>query len=195
MSEPQASQPAPEATPAPQPLSAEIQPPPPAYAKEPPATTMDGSRPAPATEMPTSPSQPEQQQHTTTPAGQKSAPAPAPALATVTPLHMLGDEPAFIDCPFCQTRAMTNISKDGSGMQMVAGALCCLLCVCLTCVPCIAGWFEDTNYTCANCRKTVATRPYDGPIRVFGPQPYGAVPSQYQSPPPPVAEKQQAAQA
>ncbi|GJC77581.1 hypothetical protein ColLi_00419 [Colletotrichum liriopes] len=92
------------------------------------------------------------------------------------------------------------MSKEGTGMQVMvssrlAGALCCLLCVCLTCVPCLAGWCEDTHYSCSNCHKKVATRPYDGPIEVFGPQPHGVVPSQYQPVAPPVAEKQQNAQA
>ncbi|KZL80456.1 litaf-like zinc ribbon domain protein, partial [Colletotrichum incanum] len=178
MSEPQATQP----------VSEQIQQPPPAYSKESPAKPAQGSGPAPLTEMPASPVQPEQQP-TTTLDGQKSAPA------TVTPLHMLGDAPAFIDCPFCQKRAMANTSKEGTGMQVLAGALCCLLCVCLTCVPCLAGWCEDTHYSCSNCHKKVATRPYDGPIEVFGPQPHAVVPSRYQPVASPVAEKQQNAQA
>ncbi|EQB59212.1 hypothetical protein CGLO_00429 [Colletotrichum gloeosporioides Cg-14] len=115
-----------------------------------------------------------------------------PMIQGVTPLHMLGGKPQPIDCPFCMRRTMTIVDTEGTGMQMLAGALCCLLCVCLTCVPCIAGWYEDTHYSCGNCHKRVATRPYDGPIQVFGPhgQMFPMVPSQYEPIAPPVAEQQ-----
>ncbi|KAK2755648.1 hypothetical protein CKAH01_17317 [Colletotrichum kahawae] len=92
-----------------------------------------------------------------------------PASTTATPLNALGETPQPIDCPFCDKRTQTTITKKGTSMQTVAGVLCCLLCVCLTCVPCIAGWCEDTDYTCSNCHSRVATRPYNGEIQTFGP--------------------------
>jgi len=49
----------------------------------------------------------------------------------------------------------------------ILGAVLCLVCICLTCVPCCAGWFERTNISCARCNKLVAVIPYDGPIRVM----------------------------
>lgn len=54
---------------------------------------------------------------------------------------------------------------------------CCLVCVCLACVPQLAGWFEDTNYICTNCNNKVAQVPDEGPTRIFGP--VVTVPSQY----------------
>ncbi|KAH9227930.1 hypothetical protein K456DRAFT_1765521 [Colletotrichum gloeosporioides 23] len=157
------------------------------------AATADAS-PAPATELPadvrnvgqTTTTPPVEQQK-----GADQKPAP-PTIQGVTPLHMLGDKPQPIDCPFCMRRTMTIVDTEGTSMQMLAGALCCLLCVCLTCVPCIAGWCEDTHYSCGNCHKRVATRPYDGPIQVFGPhgQMFPMVPSQYEPMAPPVAEQQ-----
>jgi len=36
----------------------------------------------------------------------------------VTPLHLLGEESQWIDCPFCHRRARTRVSKDGTPMQM-----------------------------------------------------------------------------
>ncbi|KAJ5722134.1 hypothetical protein N7488_000169 [Penicillium malachiteum] len=37
-----------------------------------------------------------------------------PQVAKVTPLHLLGDQPAWIDCPFCQRRAMTRVIQGDS---------------------------------------------------------------------------------
>lgn len=51
----------------------------------------------------------------------------------------------------------------------VVGAVLCLVCICLACVPCIAGWFENVEYRCSRCRALVATRKNDGPLEVFGP--------------------------
>ena len=67
----------------------------------------------------------------------------------------------------------------GPPNNSVAGVLCCFLCVCLACVPCIAGWFEDTNYFCSACNKKVASRPDKGGIEVYGPP--QVVPSQFQN--------------
>ncbi|KAH7146611.1 hypothetical protein B0J13DRAFT_664049, partial [Dactylonectria estremocensis] len=37
-----------------------------------------------------------------------------PSIRTVTPLHLLGDQPDWIDCPFCERRARTIIKKKPS---------------------------------------------------------------------------------
>lgn len=37
------------------------------------------------------------------------------AVATVTPLHMLGDQPDTVDCPFCMRRVETAVKKRASG--------------------------------------------------------------------------------
>ncbi len=36
----------------------------------------------------------------------------------VTPLHQLGDQPQWIDCPFCQHRAMTRLDHRRTPMQL-----------------------------------------------------------------------------
>ncbi|KHN98743.1 LPS-induced tumor necrosis factor alpha factor [Metarhizium album ARSEF 1941] len=89
--------------------------------------------------------------------------------ASVIPLNQLGNQPQWIDCPFCRQRTMTTVQREGTSMQILVGALLCLFCVCLTCVPCLAGWFEDTHYRCSNCKNVVAIRRHDGPIEVYGP--------------------------
>lgn len=38
------------------------------------------------------------------------------AVATVTPLHMLGDQPDTVDCPFCMRRVETSVKKAASKM-------------------------------------------------------------------------------
>ncbi|OHF01195.1 hypothetical protein CORC01_03510 [Colletotrichum orchidophilum] len=175
----------------------DVQEPAPAYERESPplGTTVQGNGPAPAREMPANLVQLEQPA-TPLAAQQQGGPTITPLAnpLTVTPLHMLGDGPQWIDCPFCNQRTQTVITKEGTAMQMVAGALCCLFCVCLACVPCIAGWCENMHYSCARCKNRVATRPYDGTIQVFSPQVGGGdVPTKYATVAPPVAEKQQSA--
>ena len=41
---------------------------------------------------------------------------PAKGLKTVTPLHLLGDYPEMIDCPFCRQASLTEVKKHPSFM-------------------------------------------------------------------------------
>ncbi|KAI7777693.1 hypothetical protein LA080_003186 [Diaporthe eres] len=69
----------------------------------------------------------------------------------VTPLSRLTATPTFIDCPFCLQRAQTNVSTEGTSMQTMAAALCCLFCICAVCLPYVCHWFEDTHIYCSRC--------------------------------------------
>lgn len=51
----------------------------------------------------------------------------------------------------------------------IVGALLCLICVCCAIIPCVAGWFEVTEYRCRACKQLVASRPSDAPVQVYGP--------------------------
>ncbi|RSL41959.1 hypothetical protein CEP53_012445 [Fusarium sp. AF-6] len=117
----------------------------------------------------------------------KAAPGPenelkindVPAPQMVTPLARLGDRPEFIDCPFCKRRAETTISKEGSDTQCLLSVLCCLVCICFTCLPQLAGWAEDIHHSCSNCKRRVATKRHSGTVQVYASDPAVQVPSNY----------------
>ncbi|KAI1737132.1 hypothetical protein F4680DRAFT_221498 [Xylaria scruposa] len=98
----------------------------------------------------------------------------------VTPLERLTPQEAWIDCPFCQHTTKTRITKEGDSQQTLASVICCLICLPLACIPCIAGWCENTHIFCTRCGRKVATIPHDGPIQVVpvGQQEH-LVPSKY----------------
>ncbi|KAJ0104144.1 hypothetical protein J7T55_000495 [Diaporthe amygdali] len=98
----------------------------------------------------------------------------------VTPLSRLTATPTYIDCPFCMQRAQTNVSKEGTSMQTMAAALCCLFCVCAVCVPYMCHWFEDTHIYCSRCKARVATIPHDGHINIYRPTDPAMVATIYQ---------------
>ncbi|KAI0906892.1 hypothetical protein F4824DRAFT_483087 [Ustulina deusta] len=86
----------------------------------------------------------------------------------VTPLNRLTATPAYIDCPFCKTRSLTRIEKEGDSQQTIASVLCCIFCLCFACIPHLAGWCENVNIFCTSCHTKVAIIPHDGsPIQVL----------------------------
>ncbi|KAI0977235.1 hypothetical protein F4678DRAFT_455379 [Xylaria arbuscula] len=98
----------------------------------------------------------------------------------VTPLHALTEAPAWIDCPFCKQMTKTRSTREGDSQQAITSFLCCLVCICLVCLPHLAGWCENTHIYCSNCGKEVAMIPHDGMIQVtpVGPE-TGLTPSRY----------------
>lgn len=115
----------------------------------------------------------------------------------VVPLERLGENPEWVDCPFCRKVTKTRVDKEDSTMTMVAGGLLCLVCICLACLPCMLGWAQNTYHVCTQCGKQLAFRPHDGMLQVHpaakeaqqaarggapaGPPP-GTVQSQYAQP-------------
>ncbi|XXH02039.1 hypothetical protein Hte_008404 [Hypoxylon texense] len=102
-----------------------------------------------------------------TPKGDKKPQASAGSnVRVVMPLHLLTEDPAWINCPFCRHRTKTRTTRQGTSTQTLAGAVLCIFCICLACVPCAAGWCENVHIFCSSCNTRVATIPHDGPIQV-----------------------------
>ncbi|KAI1175535.1 hypothetical protein F4777DRAFT_321626 [Nemania sp. FL0916] len=80
----------------------------------------------------------------------------------VTPLQHLTEEPTYIDCPFCNRRALTRITKEGDSQQSLASLVCCLICLCFACLPQLAGWCENVHVWCTACGRKVAMIPHNG---------------------------------
>jgi DNA-directed RNA polymerase subunit RPC12/RpoP len=102
--------------------------------------------------------------------GLEVIPAP-PVSNTVTPLHLLGDQPEPIDCPFCLRRSETRVKKKPSSTtQYVKGvtltetqltydslqAVALLMTtVCGAVAPYMAKWSFDIEHICDNCHNRV----------------------------------------
>ncbi|QIX00050.1 hypothetical protein AMS68_005567 [Peltaster fructicola] len=96
------------------------------------------------------------------------------APAMVTPREALGYDPAWIDCPFCHQRSMTNVRKAETDTTWIYTLLCCLCCGCIGAIfPLIFGWGADFDHYCNTCNNRVARRPHEGSsntqVQVFGP--------------------------
>ncbi len=106
------------ATPVPQEIEAVAAVPPPAYSKQPEPISADAIQqqvnpaPVPVKDLPSDPAQPQRQLPMAA-----NGPQQQPA-AGVTPLTQLGDQPQWIDCPFCHQRTMTRLRTEGTPMQM-----------------------------------------------------------------------------
>ncbi|KAF4983722.1 hypothetical protein FZEAL_938 [Fusarium zealandicum] len=89
------------------------------------ATTVQTAGPAPAKTIPDRLIQAEDKVEPTPPepvvvratTGRGPEIEALPDVATVTPLHLLRKDPAWIDCPFCQRRTQTVVHTDGSPTQ------------------------------------------------------------------------------
>jgi hypothetical protein len=46
----------------------------------------------------------------------------------------------------------------------LVGGLLCLFTICLTPLPCLLHWFEETEWFCASCKARVATQVYGGDV-------------------------------
>jgi len=84
----------------------------------------------------------------------------------VTPLERLGEEAAWVDCPYCKRITQTRVGQEHSTMTVLSGFLLGCLCICLACLPCIMHSCADVDQYCSNCNKKLTHMPYDKPIRV-----------------------------
>ncbi|KAF4973277.1 hypothetical protein FZEAL_9376 [Fusarium zealandicum] len=86
------------------------------------------------------------------------APAPGSNFQTVTPLHLLGDQPDTIDCPFCRQASQTKVRRHPTlvthvlAIGLFFGTLCGVI------VPYVFRWFNDLSHYCGSCGQKVAYR-------------------------------------
>ena len=143
-------------------------------------------------------------------AAQPTAGAPKAALVTQQPagvpgmkpenyvirLENLGEQPDYVDCPYCKTRQKTTIQHESTSQTsyailsmwhcavvvlvsqklMVASlrltaAVCCLCCgIIPVFIPFCCHWCSDTDHYCAACRNRVAHMPHEGRMQPVLPQ-------------------------
>ncbi|KAH8599427.1 hypothetical protein B0O99DRAFT_591276 [Bisporella sp. PMI_857] len=156
-----------------------------------------GAGAIPAQELPSNPIQPLQAAppaYVESYVPQKQQPQNPDNQQMVTPLHLVSIQPTWIDCPYCRKRTMTRTEEHGEGMQIVVGAVLCLICICLAVVPCVAHWFEETEVYCSDkeCNKIIGVIPHGGQIQLRGVDERMNVPSVHPAPqqPPMVAQPQ-----
>ncbi|KAK8051017.1 LPS-induced tumor necrosis factor alpha factor [Apiospora rasikravindrae] len=92
------------------------------------------------------------------------------------PLQCLGDLPAIVDCPFCHHRVLTQTIENDSSMTLLTGLALGFACICLACLPCLGGWFQDVDHYCPVCKQRVAFSAYGKQTQVFFPS--GPMPPQ-----------------
>ncbi|KAH8734098.1 hypothetical protein BGZ61DRAFT_343873 [Ilyonectria robusta] len=90
-----------------------------------------------------------------------SAPPP-----TVSPLHLLGDQPDLIDCPFCERQTKTTVKKKPSNATHIQAVLLLMTTVCGAVAPYVGSWSYDIEQFCGECRNRVTYRPQGKEIRV-----------------------------
>jgi hypothetical protein len=118
---------------------------------------------------------------------------------TVTPLHLLGDQPDIIDCPFCLRRAETKVIREASPVTHAMASLCCLTTVFGVIAPYMLEWAAHIEQHCTNCNRRVTRKPHGKTeLQVFGTPSEQRIPSRYPAaefpledevPPPPPAKE------
>ncbi|KAF5979578.1 hypothetical protein FBULB1_5653 [Fusarium bulbicola] len=97
--------------------------------------------------------------------GLEVIPAP-PGSKTVTPLHLLGDQPEAIDCPFCLRRSETIVKKKPSSTTHLQAVALLMTTVCGAVAPYMAKWSFDIEHICDNCRNRVMYKAKGKDIRI-----------------------------
>ncbi|KAK7216218.1 hypothetical protein V2G26_004221 [Clonostachys chloroleuca] len=77
---------------------------------------------------------------------------------TVTPLHLLGDQADFVDCPFCRRRVETRIKKNASTATHIVATGLFFTTVGGVVAPYAAKWKCHISHFCTNCGKKVAVK-------------------------------------
>ncbi|KAH6880548.1 hypothetical protein B0T10DRAFT_145607 [Thelonectria olida] len=108
---------------------------------------------------------------------------PAPGFVTVTPLHLLADQPDMVDCPFCRQMSVTKVKKQASifthllAVGLFFGTLCGVV------APYILGWCNHLVHYCSKCDRKLAYRTYGSRnMQVVGTPEHFREPSRYNTP-------------
>ncbi|KAJ0108135.1 hypothetical protein J7T55_007254 [Diaporthe amygdali] len=83
------------------------------------------------------------------------------AVATVTPLHMLGDQSDMIDCPFCMKRVETSVKKKASSMTHTWGTVLFFTTLFGVVAPYCCDWYVNVEHYCKNCKRKVAQKKFN----------------------------------
>ncbi|KAF5618719.1 hypothetical protein F52700_12239 [Fusarium sp. NRRL 52700] len=97
--------------------------------------------------------------------GLEVIPAP-PRSNIVTPLHLLGDRPEAIDCPFCLRRSETIVKKKPSSTTHLQAVALLMTTVCGAVAPYMAKWSFDIEHICDNCKNRVMYKAKGKDIRI-----------------------------
>ncbi|KAL6918572.1 hypothetical protein FSHL1_009997 [Fusarium sambucinum] len=92
--------------------------------------------------------------------------AVTPPAKTVTPLHLLGDQPESIDCPYCLRRSETRVRKKPSSTTHLQAVALLMTTVCGAAAPYMKKWSFDIEQFCQNCDKRVMYRARGKDIRI-----------------------------
>ncbi|KAH7038245.1 uncharacterized protein B0I36DRAFT_315858 [Microdochium trichocladiopsis] len=84
-----------------------------------------------------------------------------------TPLHLLAEAEAVVDCPHCGARGMSRVSKHNSKYTCLAGLGLGAMCFCLAVVPCLTHCLADTDHECSRCGRALARKRYRGDTEVL----------------------------
>ncbi|KPM34460.1 hypothetical protein AK830_g12120 [Neonectria ditissima] len=84
----------------------------------------------------------------------------------VTPLHLLGDQPDLIDCPFCERQVTTLVKRKASNATHIQAVLLLMTTVCGVVAPYLRSWSFDVEQYCGSCDNRVTYRPQGKEIYV-----------------------------
>ncbi|KAM5341163.1 hypothetical protein ACJ41O_015272 [Fusarium nematophilum] len=101
---------------------------------------------------------------------------------TVTPLHLLGDQPDSIDCPFCLRRTETRVKKKPSNVTHLQAVALLMTTVCGAAAPYLAKWSFDVEQFCTRCNNRVTYKSQGKELHICKAPESWKQPSKYSDP-------------
>ncbi|KAF4440375.1 hypothetical protein F53441_12323 [Fusarium austroafricanum] len=91
-----------------------------------------------------------------------------PVGETVTPLHLLADQPDMMDCPFCQRRAETKVKKSASGLTHIYATALFFGTLFGVIFPYLCHCAPNISHYCKNCGRKVAFKEHSKEMEALG---------------------------